>query len=293
MDRAKTLAGLMAGLLLAACSTRSPALMVASKNFTEQIILGEIIAQHIERRLGQEVKRSLNLGGTLLAHRALTLGQVDLYPEYTGTALTMILKLGPESDPALVWNRVNAEYQRRFKIEWMNPLGFDNSFAMVVRGETARARRLATLSDAAARAEGWEMAAGYEFMERPDGYPALMHAYRLKLRGPARTMDLGLLYKALVDNRVDLAAANATDGALSKLDVKVLADDRRAFPPYQAAIAVRQDSLARFPKLRAALEELSAKISADTMRELNYRVEGDHKPAAEVAAAFLSEVGLR
>ncbi len=299
MDRAKTLACLMAGLLLAGwslfgcflagCSKARP-LTVASKNFTEQVILGEILAQHIEHRLGGKVDRKLNLGGTLLTHQALVHGEIDVYPEYTGTALTAVLKLPPSSDAAAVLARVREEYRKRWQVDWLDPLGFNNTFAMVVRGDDARRWGLETVSDAARR--DWKLGAGYEFQQRPDGLAGLLQAYGLRLNGAPKAMDLGLLYKAIEQKQVDMVAGNTTDGVLSVLDVKVLADDKRYFPPYQAAVLVREQSLATYPGLRQALEELGGKFSDQAMRKLNYQVDGEHRPVVEVAARFLREAGL-
>jgi osmoprotectant transport system substrate-binding protein len=281
------LACLLALLSTFACSRTRP-LTVGSKNFTEQIVLGEIVAQHLERRLGQKVERKLDLGGTLLAHRALQSGEIDMYPEYTGTALTAVLKLPPMPDAAAVLERVRAEYRRRWKLDWLDPLGFNNTFAMVVRGPQARRESLETLSDAARRKQGWRLGVGYEFLQRPDGLRGLLQTYHLPLDGEPQTMDLGLLYTALERDQVDMAAANATDGMLSVLDVKVLRDDRHYFPPYQAALIVRDDCLRAHPGLRAALAQLAGKLSDATMRKLNYEVDGQHRPVAEVAREWLA-----
>jgi osmoprotectant transport system substrate-binding protein len=286
MDRTKTVAGLAAALLLAGCS-RSHRLVVGSKNFTEQVILGEILAQHLETRLGQKVDRKLNLGGTLLTHQALVNGQIALYPEYTGTALTAILKLPLSSDPASVLDRVREEYRKRWQLEWLAPLGFNNTFAMTVRGDEARHGHMRTLTDAARRPAPWSMGAGYEFLQRPDGLAGLVKTYQLRLTGPPKSMDLGLLYKALEQNQVDMVAANATDGLLSVLDLTVLEDDKRYFPPYQCAVVVRADALTAHPGLLKALNELSGKISDPMMRKMNYEVDGKHRAAAEVAKEFL------
>ncbi|MBI3697984.1 MAG: ABC transporter substrate-binding protein [Acidobacteria bacterium] len=285
MGRAQALACLIAAVLLAGCS-RSRPLTVASKNFTEQVILGEIIVQHLEKRLGRKVARKLNLGGTLLAHQALVNGQIDLYPEYTGTALTAILKLPPSSDAGAVLARVREEYHRQWRIEWLDPLGFNNTFAMAVRGEDARREGLETLSGAARRA--WKLGAGYEFQQRPDGLAGLLKTYGLPLDGSVKSMDLGLLYKAIEQKRVDMIAANATDGMLSVMDLKVLRDDKGYFPPYQAAVLVHSEALATFPGLRGALNELSGQFTDAAMQKLNYQVDGEHHSVAKVAAAFLS-----
>ena len=288
MDRTKIL-GCLAALALAGCS-RAPVLVVGAKNFTEQSILGEIAAQQIERHAGVRVQRSLNLGGTLLAHQALVNGEIDLYPEYSGTALTAILKLPSDSDPHGVLHRVRAEYRTRWNVEWLDPLGFNNTFAMVVRGKDARRDALESLSDAARRREGWTLGAGYEFEQRPDGLPGLLRRYPLRLNGAPKSMDLGLLRPALEQGQVDMVAANSTDGWLSQLDVLVLKDDKRYFPPYEAAFVVRGDALERYPKLRVAFKEIAGKLTDTTMRKLNYDVDGKRRPASEVAAEFLQGI---
>jgi glycine betaine/choline ABC-type transport system substrate-binding protein len=266
---------------------------VGSKNFTEQVVLGEIIAQHLERRLHRTVERRLNLGGTLLAHEALVSGQIDLYPEYTGTALAAILKDSSAArDPAAVLDRVRSEYRRRFQVEWLDPLGIDNGFAIVIRGPEARQRHLETLSDAARVPGGWMLGAGYEFETRADGLAALQSTYHMQFPSAPKSMDLGLLYQALGQHQVDMIAANATDGLLSKLDVTILADDLHAFPPYQVSIAARQDRLREIPGLEAALLELSNKFTNRKMQELNYQVDGEHRSVPQVAAGFLKDAGM-
>jgi osmoprotectant transport system substrate-binding protein len=285
--RSQHLAVTVCGLsLLAGCSgTRH--IVVGSKNFTEQLVLAEIVAQQVERRLHQTVIRRFDLAGSMLAHQALLANEIDLYPEYTGTAFTAILKHKPLSDPSEVLDRVRAEYATK-GLKWCDPLGFDDSFAMIVRGSDARASHLVTLSDAERRLDPWSLGVGYEFLTRADGYRALMTTYpRLRWAGAPKTMDLGLLYRALDQGQVTMAAANSTDGLLSILDVTVLQDDRKAFPPYQASIVVRFDSLHQHPGLETILADLSGRISADTMRRLNYEVTGKHRPLHDVAADFL------
>jgi glycine betaine/choline ABC-type transport system substrate-binding protein len=290
MGRAKTIAGLIA-LCVYGCGLRRSDIVVGSKNFTEQVVLGEIVAQHLEHRLNRSVERRLNLGGTLLAHQALVHGDIDLYPEYTGTALTAILKEGSENNAAAVLENVRAAY-RKLGIDWLDPLGIDNGFAMVVRGDDARRLKVSTLSAAAGVTAGWRLGAGYEFEQRPDGLAALKNVYHLNFSAAPRSMDLGLLYKALEGQQVDMIAANATDGLLSKMDLLVLDDDRHAFPPYQVCIAVRQEQLRKWPELRAPLAELSGKFTNAAMQALNYRVDGEHRPVAEVAREFLQGTGL-
>jgi glycine betaine/choline ABC-type transport system substrate-binding protein len=256
--------------------------VVGSKNFTEQVLLGEIVAQAIEKA-GIAVERKLNLGGTLLAHEALMQGGIDLYPEYTGTALTAVLKQPIERDRDAVLQHVREAYEP-LGLVWLKPLGFDNTFAMVVRSGAANAQ---TLSDAARRAQPWKMGVGYEFVQRPDGLKGLMGTYGLRLDGDPVTMDLGLLYPALESGRIEMGAANATDGRLADTAFTVLQDDLRYFPPYECAVVVRQAALDGFPKLRQVLEELSGRISDVEMRRMNAAVDRDHRNVADVAREFL------
>jgi glycine betaine/choline ABC-type transport system substrate-binding protein len=280
-------------LLLATGCSRQPRIVIGSKNFTEQIVLGEILAQQLERRMQLVVQRKFNLGGTLLTQEALVSGAIDLYPEYTGTALTAILKEKPSSDADAVFRQVKAAYHDRWRLEWLPPLGFANTFAMTVRGETVRADRLKTISDAARSQRPWRLGTGYEFLQRPDGLSGLLRAYGLRIQDSPVTMDLGLLYQALEHDQVDMIAANSTDGLLSVLDVRVLLDDKQYFPPYQCAAVVRESTLAAFPELRPALEELSGQISESTMRRLNYEVDGKHRSAPDVASEFLKALPAR
>jgi glycine betaine/choline ABC-type transport system substrate-binding protein len=283
MGRAAIL--VLTAALVCGCSSK-PHLVVASKNFTEQVLLGEIIARHIEQRLGVTVDRKLNLGGTLLAHQALKAGSIDLYPEYTGTALTAVLKQPVVKDAKAALERVREGYQP-WGLEWLPPLGFDNTFAMVVRADTAKDGDLKTLSDAARRAAPWKLGVGYEFTQRPDGYSGLVQTYGLRVAGEPVAMDLGLLYPALQAKTVEMAAANATDGMLARSEFVILEDDRHYFPPYECAIVVRQESLAHFPGLKEALTDLSGRISDATMRRMNGQVDVEHRSVPDVASEFL------
>jgi osmoprotectant transport system substrate-binding protein len=282
MDRKAIVACL--SLVAASCGGRD-AIVVGSKNFTEQVLLGEILARHIERSLGVPVVRKLDLGGTMLAHEAVVKGSLDLYPEYTGTALTEVLKRPIAREPLAVLDAVRDAYQRQWQLTWLPPFGFNNTFAMIVRRDAG----VSTLS-AAAQAQAWRLGMGYEFQQRPDGLDGLIKTYRLRLSGQPITMDLGLLYSALQNHNVDLIAANSTDGLISTLPVSALDDDRHYFPPYECAVVVREATLARYPNLRGILEQLSGKISDSAMRRLNYEVDGKHRRAAEVAEQFLREL---
>ncbi|MBI4542820.1 MAG: ABC transporter substrate-binding protein [Gemmatimonadetes bacterium] len=276
-------------LALAACGG-GERVVVGSKNFTEQDILGEIVAQQIERRTGLIVERRFHLGGTFVCHRALTGGEIDLYVEYTGTALVAILEQGAVTDPDSALALVRAAYAERFGAAWLPPLGFDNTFAMIVRGADARRLGLTTISQAARHAPGWRAGFGYEFMERADGFAGLARAYALRFAGPPRVMDLGLTYRALADGQVDLIAGNSTDGQIEALRLFALADDRHYFPPYQAAPVVRRETLRRHPEVGGALRELAGTIGDAAMRRMNYLVDVEHRDIAEVARDFLSRL---
>jgi glycine betaine/choline ABC-type transport system substrate-binding protein len=279
--------------VLSGCrSGRENRIVIASKNFTEQIILAELLAQHIQARTGLAVEQRVNLGGTLICHQALLAGEVDLYVEYTGTALTVILGGETIGDPAAVYRQVKAEYIRRFDVEWMEPLGFENTFAIVVRGEDARRLKLKTISDVAQYAPEWRAGFGYEFMARPDGFAGLAATYGLRFSRSPRTMELGLLYRALKEKQVDIVAGNSTDGVIAAHDLVVLEDDRHYFPPYQAAAVVRRAALDRHPGLREALDELAGLFSEEEMRRLNYAVDGWHRDVKDVVRDFRRAKGL-
>ncbi|HTT68230.1 MAG TPA: glycine betaine ABC transporter substrate-binding protein [Gemmatimonadales bacterium] len=277
--------------LLASCAPRGNRVVVGSKNFTEQDILGEIIAQQLERRTTLTVERKLHLGGTFVCHQALVAGKIDVYPEYTGTALVAILQQPPTADPDSAYGRVQLQYAARYHATWLAPFGFDNTFAMLVRGADARRLGIRTISDAARFAPTWRAGFGYEFADRADGWPGLAKLYGLKLAAAPRTMDLGLTYRALADSVVDLIAGNSTDGQIAALRLVQLVDDRRYFPSYQAAPVVGDAALGRHPEIRAALAELAGTIGDTTMQRLNYEVDVRHRGAAEVAREFLAGLG--
>jgi osmoprotectant transport system substrate-binding protein len=276
-------------LISAACSSK-PHIAIGSKNFTEQEVLGEIVAQQIERRMGIEVERTFGLGGTLLAHEALKSGSIDLYPEYTGTALTAILKQPVKKDSGAVLADVRQGYGK-WHLSWLRPLGFNNTFAMVVRTDMARQQHMTNMTDGAHRGAAWKLGVGYEFVERPDGLTGLEKVYGLRLNGDPITMDLGLLYPALRKGNIEMGAGSETDAFLTEPEFTVLKDDQHYFPPYECALVVRDQSLAQFPQLRGVLEELSGKISDITMRQLNAAVDRNHRGTAEVARGFLDGIG--
>src|SRR2546422_5391150 len=280
-------------LCFPSCRSSRPArITIGSKFFPEQVILAELLAQHIEARTGIPVIRKTNLGGTLLVHKALQAGELDLYVEYTGTALTAVLNESLQADSAAVYNRVKHLYADRFHLEVTEPLGFENTFAMVIRGDDARNLQLQKISDIVALAPKWRAGVGYEFLERPDGFRGWSDRYNLHFAESPKVMDLGLIYRALVDHQVDIVAGNSTDGLIDSLGLVALTDDRHYFPPYDAIPIVRQSTLARFPQLRAALADLAGKLSAADIRRLNYAVDAQHQDAAAVVRAFRQSRGL-
>jgi osmoprotectant transport system substrate-binding protein len=250
------------------------------------------VAQHIEARTHLPVTRRFYLAGSYICQQALLAGRIDTYVEYTGTALTAILHDPIEKDPSAVFGRVKSEYQRRFGLDVLPSLGFNNTFAIVIRGEDARSLNLNTISDAAPHAPQWRAGFGYEFMERPDGYEGLARIYGLRFAEAPRILDLGLLYRALLEKQVDLVAGNSTDGLLSARDLVILADDKHYFPPYEAVPIIRAETETRHPEVRAAIAELAGKISDEEMRKMNFEVDGQHRDAADVAREFLHAKGL-
>ena len=261
-------------------------IVVGSKNFTEQVILGELLAQQIEARTDLRVARKLNLGGTFICHQALMAGQIGAYVEYTGTALTAILQLPPSSDSETMFRTVQEAYRTRFRLEWLPPLGFNNTFAIIIRGDEASWLGVKTISQLAAHAPRWRAAFGYEFLERPDGFPGLSRSYGLRFAEAPRVMDLALTYQALADRKVDVIAGDSTNGLITKLGLFVLTDDKRYFPSYHAAPVMSGAVLARFPELREAVSALAGAITDEEMRRLNYLVDGERRAVKDVVKEF-------
>jgi osmoprotectant transport system substrate-binding protein len=290
MHLARAIPALALLALLSACGPpRADRIVVGSKNFTEQLVLGEVIAQQIENKTHLPVERRFYLAGSYICHQAILGGRIDIYPEYTGTALTAILKEPPSSDKEKVYNEVKTEYAKRFNLDVGKTFGFNDTFAMEIRGEDARRLGLKTISQSAAYTPKWRAGFGYEFMERPDGYKGLAATYGLRFAESPRIMDLGLLARALKEKQVDLAAGNTTDGLIPALDLFVLEDDKHYFPPYEAVPIIRKDMIARHPEVLQALNELADKISDDEMRQLNYAVDGQHRDVKEVVREFLQK----
>lgn len=286
----------VASLLLvavAACAPPRPDYpVIGAKNFTEQVVLGELLAQHIESVTGMKVERRFYLAGSYICNQALIAGRIDAYVEYTGTALTAILKQPVDKDPQRVLDTVRRLYEQRDQVVATAPLGFENTFAMVIRGQQAQDLHLTTLSQAAQYSPRWKLGVGYEFEQRPDGLPGLEQAYGLKFDGAPRVMDLGLLYRVLNGRQVDIIAGNSTDGPIKAFHLAVLQDDKHYFPPYQAVPLVRQAALDRWPQLRAAFDSLAGKVTAEQMQTMNEAVDGEHRDPADVVREFRQAHGL-
>lgn len=278
--------------IFSGCQRPADTVIIGSKNFPEQALLGEILAQQIEARTHLHVERRFYLAGTFICQQAILAGRIDAYIEYTGTALTAILHNPVQKDPQSVFRTVQTEYKRRFGLDVLPSLGFNNTFAMVIRGDDARKLHVKTLSEAATYAPRWRPGCGYEFLERPDGYTGLVQTYGLRFGAQPRVLDLGLLYRALLEQQVDIVAGNSTDGLLSARDLVVLDDDKHYFPPYEAVPIARDDTLARYPDFRAAIAELAGQISDADMRRMNYAVAAEDKDIGDVARDFLHSKGL-
>jgi osmoprotectant transport system substrate-binding protein len=278
--------------LVACAPPRSSHIVIGAKNFTEQVVLGELLAQEIEAAGGGSVERRFWLAGSYLCQQALVSGRIDGYVEYTGTALTAILKQPLDRDPARVDETVARLYTQRYQVRMGPGLGFEDTFAMVVRGDDARRLGLKSISDVVRTPEISRLGVGYEFAERPDGLRGLAAAYGLHFAGEPRTMELGLLYRSLAAHQVDIVAGNSTDGAIKALDFVALDDDRHYFPPYQAVPLVREDSLRRWPQIGIAMQRLAGRVSADEMRAMNLAVESQHRDVADVVHEFRMKKGL-
>jgi osmoprotectant transport system permease protein len=262
--------------------------VVGSKNFTEQLILGELLAQAIERR-GLRVERKLNLGGTLVCEAAMRAGALDAYVEYTGTALTAVFKQ-PVALGAEEVNRRVAEAYAATGREMMPALGFNNTFAILIRGSEARRLGLKTITEAAAETPRWRAGFGPEFLDRADGYEGLARAYSLRFAEPPRSMDLSLTYRALADGRVDLIAGDVTNGLIDKLDLAMLADDRQYFPPYHAVPVVRREVLERHPALREVFARLAGRVTEAEMRRMNYEADAERRDISTIVGDFLARI---
>jgi osmoprotectant transport system substrate-binding protein len=288
--------GLLLLATVACAPPRSSRVTIGAKNFTEQVVLGELVSQEIEAVTGQPVERRFYLAGSYLCQQALVSGRIDGYVEYTGTALTAILKqpLPPvgQREAARVFTTVQRLYSERYHVRVEPGLGFENTFAMVVRGDDAQRMHLKTISDASPHAPEMRLGVGYEFEERPDGLKGLEQVYHLRFKDDPRLMDLGLLYRALGSNQVDMVAGSSTDGPIRALHLTMLEDDLHYFPPYEAVPLFREDSLQEHPGIQTAMDRLAGKVTADEMRQMNDAVDGQHRNVADVVREYRKTKGL-
>ena len=296
IDRKSTIGGgilalLILGLIAFNYFQASPTITIGSKNFTEQVILGELLAQQIETHTKIKVARQLNLGGTFICHQAVKSGKIAGYVEYTGTSLTAILKQEPIKNPQIVFDKIKQAYDRQFKLAVLSPLGFENTFAFIVRNEDAKRFEIKTLSEAAKYTPQLRGGFGYEFLERKDGYPAIAKTYGLKF-AKVQQMEFGLMYQAIKDKQVDLIAANSTDGLIPVLNLVVLEDDKKYFPPYQAVPIFNQATLTKYPELRSVVNQLAGLISTKDIQSMNYQVDNKSQPVDRVVRAWLKSKNL-
>ncbi len=283
---------LLIGLLPAGCSPfSSKQIAIGSKPFTENVLLAEMLAQLTEAHTKIKVERKFNLSNTLVAFDLLKAGSIDLYPEYTGTGLVMLLNQPPQKDAAKAYQLVQEAFNRQYRLKWLQPYGFNNTSAIAVNASLAKARRLRTISDLAPHAPSLVFAANLDFYMSPDGFNSLVKAYGLNFKDK-KQMDIGPRYEALVDERVDVVNTFATDGLLAANELTVLADDKHFFPAYQAATLARMETLRQYPELEPVLNKLAGQLSDADMQQLNHQVDQQQQPVAEVARKFLSSRGL-
>lgn len=292
-DAAKVLAPLALGLVLAGGwflwpESRAEVIRIGSKEFSESFILGEIMAQRIEQETDLHVDRRYNLGGTMICHEALVRGEIDLYPEYTGTSLTAIMKADVITDPDTSYAVVKDHYADAFNLVYLEPFGFNNTWAITVRETDATTKGWSTISDLVAPAPDLRAGWPFEFSERPDGYVGLQQNYGLDF-GSINDMAPDLVYRALAQGQVDVIACNATDGRIPAFDLVILDDDRNFFPPYYAAPVISGATLRAHPEIADALAPLAGILDNVTMQRLNYQVDEEKRTAAEVAREFLAE----
>jgi osmoprotectant transport system permease protein len=250
-----------------------------------------MLVQRIENHTDLQANL-LHLRGTFLCHEALKSGEIDGYNEYTGTAWTAVLEQPPSSDMAAVYEGFKQMYKDKFNVRVLNPLGFQNTFAMVVRQEEAAKNNLVNISDIVPYSPKWKGAFGSEFLSREDGYPGLIKTYGIKLGQAPQEMDMGLLYQALADKKVDMVVGNSTDGLIPKLNLTVLKDDKQYFPPYQAVPIFKEETLTKYPEILTAIAPLAEAISAEEMQELNYQVDKEAKPVEQVVSDFFKTKNL-
>lgn len=276
-------------------SPASGIIVVGSKNFTEQMVVGNIAAELLEAHTSLKVEKKLHLGGTNVCFEALKRGSanngIDIYVEYTGTGLVNILQMEVKTDPQEVYETVKKEFKNRWNLIWLEPWGFNNTYTLAVKEEFAKQNNIETFSDLAKFADQLIFGCTMEFIERPDGYPGFKKAYGFSFK-EAKAMDPGLMYAAIDNDLVQVISAFATDGLLVAHNLKILKDDKNFFPPYHAAPLVNGEVLEKYPGIAEALNKLANSITDEDMQKLNYKVDGEGKDPAQVAREFLKERGI-
>lgn len=280
----------MSVLLFTACSG-SEKVVIASKDFTENKIIAEMMAQIIEQNSDIKVERKLNMGGTFVCFEALKKGEIDIYPEYTGTGLTAQLNLPVETDPDKVYEIVSTEFEKQFQIKWLKPIGFNNTYALAMPSELANEKGIESITDLAAYSQDMIFGGEHEFFNREDGYDGLIKAYGLTFKETAK-MVVSLKYQAIGQGTMDVTDAFTTDGQIKALDLIVLTDDKNFFPPYYAAPIVRDETLEKYPELEDLLNKLDGLIDDETMQELNYNADNEKQTIEKVAEDFLKDKGI-
>jgi osmoprotectant transport system substrate-binding protein len=274
------------------CTAGAGTVTIGSKDFGENIVLAEMYAQLIEAHTDLKVERKLNMGGTFVNFEALKKGDIDLYPDYTGTALTAQLKMDVITDPDEAYRVVKEEFDKQFNLKWLEPVGFNNTYALAVTQEVYGQYGVETYSDLAAVSENLVFGAEHEFFDRQDGFDGLVDAYGFTFKGEPLKMNVALKYQAIGNGDMDVTDAFSTDGPIKQYNLKVLEDDKNFFPPYYLAPVVRKDTLAKHPEIEAVLNKLAGRIDEATMTELNYRIDVESEDIAAVAKDFLTSQGL-
>ncbi|MBV8434066.1 MAG: quaternary ammonium transporter [Candidatus Eremiobacteraeota bacterium] len=287
LARSRAIALIAASPLLARCGSKNGSVRVGSKNFTESFVLAEIYAQALEAA-GLRVDRRFNLGSTQIALAAMARGDIDLYPEYTGTALIDVLHLPPEQDPKAVYATVAREFARKYDLTWLRPSPMNDSQALATTKAIAARERIATLSDLAPKAGALRLATIQEFLSRPDGLSVLQRVYGGFRFADVKTYDIALKYQALTSGKADVASAFTTDGAIATDELVVLRDDKRAWAPYNVAPVVRTATLKTYPSVARLLDAVSPRITDAAAQRMNAAVESGHRDPADVAAEFLA-----
>jgi len=283
---------LLASVLLSGCGSNGGTVVVGSKDFNENIVIGEIFAQLIEAKTDLTVERKLNMGGTFVCHEAIKNGDIDIYPEYTGTALTAQLEMDVISDPDEAYAVVSEEFHNQFGIKWLDPLGFNNTYALAITDELYQEYGIETCSELVAISSDLVFGAEHEFFDRQDGYDGLVEAYGFTFKGDPVKMNVALKYQAIGSGDVDVIDAFSTDGEIMQYNLHVLEDDKGFFPPYYLAPIIREDTLEEYPELEDVLNSLGGMIDDAAMTELNYKISVEGQDIETVATEFLQENGL-